>query len=375
MKNFGKFFVTLLVFLIMTVGFAQSQTKTEWWGSAIQISLPNSTGDLFSINWEEGCFRRTMSFSGSSDTTRKTIAIRCLSYGADSVRIVLGNYNLPMTVSFGGGNPIYWPEIFKMPHIITSGIKGDSIIIALEFKGGRNIVFFINELAYKYNGGSWVVHHDFSVPTFSGRPTSAQELQPITGEFLKTYQSVKFAYDGETTVVSYRFKKSAVIAANDTLYFASFLGEKSSGGVVYPDDLGSNDLTCRVVWNNPAYMAGYLFNTTVYVAKKKTSQTGVETTVNDEDMKSELISGYPNPFNPSTNIKYSLVNGGHVTLAIYNIRGQEVARLIDNNETAGSHSIVWNGTDNYGNQMSSGVYICLLRAGGYTKKFQMTLLK
>lgn len=74
-----------------------------------------------------------------------------------------------------------------------------------------------------------------------------------------------------------------------------------------------------------------------------------------------LYPAYPNPFNPETTIKYSLPAQSKVTLKIYNILGEEIRTLVDEVQTQGSKSISWNGQDNYGQQVGSGVYIYSLK--------------
>ena len=81
-----------------------------------------------------------------------------------------------------------------------------------------------------------------------------------------------------------------------------------------------------------------------------------------EDFK--LEQNHPNPFNPITEIRYALPSDTNVTLKIYNILGQEVAVLIDNELIqAGWHTKVWDSRDAFGNNTASGIYFCRLTAG------------
>ena len=70
-----------------------------------------------------------------------------------------------------------------------------------------------------------------------------------------------------------------------------------------------------------------------------------------------LLKNYPNPFNPTTTIEYSLKKPGRVTLSIYNIFGRHIKTLVDATQSAGVYSHVWNATDETGNRVSSGVYL------------------
>ncbi|MCF7794280.1 MAG: T9SS type A sorting domain-containing protein [Candidatus Cloacimonetes bacterium] len=91
--------------------------------------------------------------------------------------------------------------------------------------------------------------------------------------------------------------------------------------------------------------------------------------------KTELNGNYPNPFNPTTNISFSLKNSGHVKLEVYNIKGEKVVTLIDDELTADDHVVAWNGKDTNGKQVSSGVYFYKMKAADYTSSKKMILLK
>jgi len=90
--------------------------------------------------------------------------------------------------------------------------------------------------------------------------------------------------------------------------------------------------------------------------------TDVEENSSDIPNSYELLNNYPNPFNPSTNIQYGLPHQSNVTLAVYSLLGQEVRSLASGVQNAGSYRVTWNGKDNNGAQMSSGVYFFRLYA-------------
>ncbi len=83
-----------------------------------------------------------------------------------------------------------------------------------------------------------------------------------------------------------------------------------------------------------------------------------------------LFQDYPNPFNPSTVIIYQLPAYGHVILKVYDIMGREIVTLVDGNQSAGFHSVKFNGS-----KLSSGVYLCQLKAGSYSSIKKMMMLK
>jgi hypothetical protein len=89
----------------------------------------------------------------------------------------------------------------------------------------------------------------------------------------------------------------------------------------------------------------------------------------------DLSQNYPNPFNPSTNIKYQLPQAVQVSLTIYNMLGQQVRKLVSAQQPAGYHTVVWDGRDNFGRRVPSGVYHYRLQAGNFTVTKRMLMAK
>ncbi|MBU0508718.1 T9SS type A sorting domain-containing protein [bacterium] len=83
-----------------------------------------------------------------------------------------------------------------------------------------------------------------------------------------------------------------------------------------------------------------------------------------------LYPNFPNPFNSSTQIAYALPNVGHVTLSIFNLLGEEVTTLVDGAQSAGSHTVSFDGTG-----LASGVYLYRLQAEGFVQTRKMVMLK
>jgi len=98
------------------------------------------------------------------------------------------------------------------------------------------------------------------------------------------------------------------------------------------------------------------------------SLNGPPAGVNDDDVDTPtefaLQQNYPNPFNPTTTIKFSLPVNSDVKLIVYNLLGQEVVTLLNEDRSAGTHSIVWNSSNTNGVKLSSGVYFYELKANG-----------
>jgi len=89
----------------------------------------------------------------------------------------------------------------------------------------------------------------------------------------------------------------------------------------------------------------------------------------------ELHANYPNPFNPTTTIRYNLAEDADVRLEIFNIKGERVAVLVDEHQVKGRHDVRWDGHNLSGQTVATGVYFYRLRAGDFTRTRKMQLLK
>jgi hypothetical protein len=103
--------------------------------------------------------------------------------------------------------------------------------------------------------------------------------------------------------------------------------------------------------------------------------TGIEDSKNNTPTDYSLKQNYPNPFNPETIIEFQLPETGIVTIKIYNMLGQLIKTLVDENKTAGSHSVKWNGKDENGKSAASGIYIYQMKTNGYQISKKMITLK
>lgn len=99
---------------------------------------------------------------------------------------------------------------------------------------------------------------------------------------------------------------------------------------------------------------------------------------NDDNIQQAITAlkgNFPNPFNPSTEIAYSLKETGKVKIEIYNLKGQLVKTLVNDTMPQGDHTITWNGKDQRGHGVSSGVYLYKMQVGSYTSTKKMMLMK
>ena len=88
-----------------------------------------------------------------------------------------------------------------------------------------------------------------------------------------------------------------------------------------------------------------------------------------------LQKNYPNPFNPETTIRYSLSEAVPIKLDVYNIKGQLVRKLVNEPKAAGNYTVVWNGKDEQGMNVSSGIYFYRMQTKNYSSTQKMMLMK
>ncbi len=120
-------------------------------------------------------------------------------------------------------------------------------------------------------------------------------------------------------------------------------------------------------------------NTRQTILKSALDFFGVGTGVAENGAKTpyryDLSQNYPNPFNPTTSISYSLAKAGNVNVAVYNLMGQKIADLVNGFKAAGAYNVSWNGKDNAGHDVSSGVYFYKIHSGNFTMTKKMVLMR
>nr|MBC8416099.1 T9SS type A sorting domain-containing protein [Candidatus Cloacimonadota bacterium] len=119
-----------------------------------------------------------------------------------------------------------------------------------------------------------------------------------------------------------------------------------------------------------------------YQAKVRELESQFSFYPEEQDQESIPIAGnilslvnYPNPFNPSTTISFSLKNSSNVKLTVYNVKGQKVTTLVDKHFENGSHTVTWNGKDSNNKSVSSGIYFYKISSGKSSAMKKMLLLK
>ncbi len=109
--------------------------------------------------------------------------------------------------------------------------------------------------------------------------------------------------------------------------------------------------------------------------QKATYVVGVETISKNVPEQYKLSQNYPNPFNPETKIEFNIAKEGYVKVVVYNILGQKIRTLLNQDFKAGSYSVTWNGKDDFGRQVSTGAYLYSLETESFKSTKKMILMK
>ena len=165
------------------------------------------------------------------------------------------------------------------------------------------------------------------------------------------------------------------------LWFAYVLsGDTSFAGLI--DSVGYTDDSIYVIVDPTGLMSG-LHHDTVLIEVSGVSNPvplmvslviGADST-QSAPIQSAEVRNFPNPFNPEATIEYSLPVTSHVTVTVYNVIGQQIRTLVDRSQSAGTHQVIWDGTDRNGRQSPTGVYFYRFKAGDYTETRKMVLIK
>ena len=139
---------------------------------------------------------------------------------------------------------------------------------------------------------------------------------------------------------------------------------KQDGGSVFTKNFGEiGDYTVKVTISDKYNEVSNEWTVT---------QTDIEKNL---PMTTKLYQNYPNPFNPSTVIRFDNAFENFTSMRIFNSNGQLVRELMNRKLKPGSYSVNWDGKDNSGVTLSSGIYYCTVISGDYTKTFKMMLFK
>ncbi len=214
-------------------------------------------------------------------------------------------------------------------------------------------------------------YEDFYTQFINQYSFSDYEIFPSSSLFYLD-EEVEYYYIDSSWALSYKTQyayNQDMQVINDVSY--SFDGTlwtlDSRNDYVYPEQLNILD-----TWTSSYYSAGQL-----YPEDRKVYHWVMPSANNDPLIPNTIMTlgAYPNPFNPSTTISYELSKAGNVAIEIYNLRGQKVHSLLKEYSAKGVHSVKWDGKDDAGRNVGSGLYIVILKSAGNSKSTKIILFK
>jgi hypothetical protein len=203
------------------------------------------------------------------------------------------------------------------------------------------------------------------------------ELSAFTGNSRNGYIQLKWVTDSEIENLGFKIYRQTTGIAEEVL--ASFENNKQLMGhgstnemhMYSYDDYKVEDGVKYTYWLSDVDYQG----TEIKHDKRKIEVTF---TAKPSDLRPDeffLLSASPNPFNPTTTISYDLPEQSIVTLTVFDIAGREVMTLEQSDKPPGNYQIQWNGLDQSGNLVSTGVYFCRLEAGAFSQTIKMVYLR
>ena len=177
-----------------------------------------------------------------------------------------------------------------------------------------------------------------------------------------------FTWFRTNAATSYRFQLATTVQFYETSIVLDQTISDTTIAVTTPLTANKNHfwrVSAKNIYGSSFWPTGFGFKTTA------------ATDIEKDEMPTEfgLYQSHPNPFNPVTQIRYNLPQLENVQLKIYDILGREVKTLINSEQPAGAYRVEWNGTNNYGTQVSSGMYIYRIVAGKFVQTKKMIFNK
>lgn len=197
-----------------------------------------------------------------------------------------------------------------------------------------------NDTIWSYDGLEWVRHGEFFTPSDDGYRIRLMAVGPDNTKY--------FVYNVNSSVVRYDGKEWKSL-----------------------DCQGLGGIQCIDVDHDGTVWVG----TNEGVASYRDNTSTIIEDIDNEPVTLAIEGNYPNPFNPETTIAFSLPEAGRVTFDVYNIAGQKVRTLESGTMSTGQHETVWNGLDDSGAALASGVYFGVLRQGEIVTSNRMLLMK
>jgi hypothetical protein len=241
------------------------------------------------------------------------------------------------------------PASYRVADVNNDGVKE---LISTQNSNNKAALYI-----HKYNGNNTYITLDSVFENSDNNNLLTQDIKILQGD---VYPSILTgSFNGKVYVYKY----------NGSMYSKTFEKLDYPGSAIR-----------RVYWTMLSGVDGF-FNTWsstssdgLFYLFKKQQEVGISN--NNQTVDGfKLINIYPNPFNPTTNIKYRIAKNSFVTLKIYDILGKEVATLVNEKQNAGTYDVPFSISQFSNTPISSGIYFCKITAGNFSETRKIILLK
>lgn len=262
---------------------------------------------------------------------------------------------------------------FIKPTGDTSTFSNTKILFGYDGDIGNSLSGFSDDSSGYHEDDSTAIVYVFddSLHLYSGVGLMGKKPNAVAGNYALLHQSANYvgAHDKNLDTLLFGLMQQPVFSTALTRTDISVYWVIDLGAIIPMDT--TRDTIQFVLVN------GLNKNSLIQAAKgnKITEIMADPFPVNKIPSSTVLYSNYPNPFNPQTTIKYDINRESFISLKIYNLLGQEVRSLFQGYKGAGSYTAIWDGRDERGRSLSSGIYICRLQTDKAVQTRKMILLK
>jgi ligand-binding sensor domain-containing protein len=257
-------------------------------------------------------------------------------------------------------SPIYQITTDRYGKLYFAHYRGISTLDEYIFDGGRYIGTMAYSIAFDRQNRMWFgcTHDQYALGMFDGQNWYGFSTANGLKENIVSWVAVDSCNN-----IWFKYGSSLGVTKFDGHTFTHFTKE---------DGLAHNNVSSIYVD----------IKGNIWFATKGGASVLRDTTKTDVEFKKDfyrpiafsLFYNYPSPFNMTTLIKYDLIFSGQIELIIYNIAGKEVIRLINEHQPSGSYQVHWDGKDNHGKEVSSGIYIAVLKCDNLKKSIKLSLI-
>ncbi len=243
---------------------------------------------------------------------------------------------------------------------------------ALEFYIGYYNVNLLEDW-HKYKDVGAAGTGDWRMAFTAWGTTEKDGFQPFT--FPGVEQTVYQKFTGDGYIIEARLTLDSLALNNDLVVVDGAMLPLRIDGTDLDPSKGDEGRTLYTTWGNMWNQEDWKRPACWGFLQVVNGPVSVEQKPGEQPFEFRLSNNYPNPFNPSTTIEFSLANTTQASIVVYDLLGKEVRTLVNAKKSAGVYTVNWDGRDNSGRSVPSGVFFCRMVTPEYSRTMKMTLLK